>query len=98
MIGGYTSTDGKAVFGKRIAQIPARRTSDATKAILDAFKTEKQDTETFLQWVERAGTERLKKLVEPFQTIPTGEPLMYEDLGDPGKPFKLQMGKGECAA
>jgi hypothetical protein len=38
--------------------------------------------------------------VNPFTTIPPfdQDPKMYEDLGDPGKPFKVEMGKGECAA
>ena len=98
MIGGYTAKNGVAVFGKRIAQIPARRTPEATRVILDAFKSGKNPSETFLQWAERAGADQLKKIVEPFTTIPSQDPLMYEDLGDPGKPFQLQMGKGECAA
>ena len=100
MIGGYTAPNGVAVFGKRIAQIPAKRTPEATKAILDAYKKEKGTSETFLQWVERAGAQKLKDLVAPFTTIPAydQDPKMYEDLGDPGKPFKLEMGKGECAA
>ncbi len=100
MVGGYTGANGVAVFGKRIAQIPARRTPDAAKAILDAFKTEKGASETFLQWAERAGAARLKEVVAPFTTIPAfdQDPLAYEDLGDPGKPFVLEMGKGECAA
>ena len=100
MIGGYTAPNGVAVFGKRIAQIPAKRTPGATKAILDAFKKEKGASESFLQWVERVGAQKLKDLVAPFTTIPPydQDPAMYEDLGDPGKPFKLEMGKGECAA
>ncbi len=100
MIGGYTDKDGVAVFGKRIAQIPAKKTPDATKAILEAFKSEHQGSETFLQWVERAGTQKLKDIVAPHTSIPAfdQDPKMYEDLGDPGKLFKLEMGKGECAA
>ncbi len=100
MVGGYTAKDGAAVFGKRIAQIPARRTPEATKAILDAFKKEKNTPESFLQWSQRVGSEHLKKIVEPFVAIPAdnADPLLYEDLGDPGRPFKLEMGKGECAA
>ncbi len=100
MVGGYTAINGVAVFGKRIAQIPARRTSEATKAILDAFKKEKGSSETFLQWAERIGPQKIKELVAPFTTVPAfdQDPSMYEDLGDPGKPFKLEMGKGECAA
>jgi len=100
MIGGYTDVNGVAVFGKRIAQIPAKRTPEATRAILEAFKKEKGAHEDFLQWAGRIGAPRLKEITAPFTTIPSydDDPLMYEDLGDPGKPFKVEMGKGECAA
>ncbi len=100
MVGGYTAADGVAVFGKRIAQIPARRTPDATKALLDAFKKEKGASETFLQWSERVGAQKLKEIVAPFVAIPSfdQDPKAFEDLGDPGKPFELNVGKGECAA
>lgn len=100
MLGGYTAIDGVAVFGKRIAQIPARRVPDATKTLLDFFKKDKQASEDFLAWTKRVDTQKVKDLLNPFTTIPSYEadPLMYEDLGDPGKPFKLEMGKGECAA
>ncbi|MBI3315471.1 MAG: nitrite/sulfite reductase, partial [Candidatus Omnitrophica bacterium] len=100
LIGGYTAKNGVAVFGKRIAQIPARRTPEATRAILEAYKKEREDGEDFVAWAARAGAEKLKQLVAPFTTIPSFEqdPKMYEDLGDPGKLFKVEMGKGECAA
>lgn len=100
MVGGYTAIDGVAVFGKRIAQIPAKRTPDATRAILEAFKKEKGATESFLDWSGRVGAEHLKAIVAPFVDIPSfdKDPKMYEDLGDPGKLFKVEMGKGECAA
>jgi ferredoxin-nitrite reductase/sulfite reductase (ferredoxin) len=100
MIGGFTGPNAAIVFGKRIAQIPAKRCSDATKAVLDAFKNEKGASETFLEWADRAGAPKLKEIVAPFTTIPAfdQDPKMYEDLGDPGKAFKVEVGKGECAA
>ncbi|HXV18889.1 MAG TPA: nitrite/sulfite reductase [Candidatus Omnitrophota bacterium] len=100
MIGGYTDKDGVAVFGKRIAQIPAKLAPAATRAILDAYKKERGAHEDFLQWSGRIGVPKLRELTAPFTAIPSfdADPLMYEDLGDPGKPFKVEMGKGECAA
>ncbi len=100
MIGGYTAINGVAVFGKRIAQIPAKKSPDAARAVLESFKKEKGASETFLEWSGRVGAQRLKDIVAPFTTIPAfdADPKMYEDLGDPGKPFKVEMGKGECAA
>lgn len=100
MVGGYTAKDGGIAFGKRIAQIPARKCPDAAKALLDAFKKEKGASETFLQWAERAGVPRLKEAVAAYTAVPAfdQDPKMYEDLGDEGHGFKLEMGKGECAA
>jgi sulfite reductase beta subunit-like hemoprotein len=100
MIGGYTAVNGAAVFGKRVAQIPASRTPEATRAILEAFKKEKDRSESFIDWADRAGVQHLKDLVAPFTPIPSYDenPKAYEDLGDPGKPFKVEIGKGECAA
>jgi len=100
MIGGYTGVNGQAIFGKRVAQVPAKRTSEATKTVLETFKKEKGEHETFVQWAGRVGLPKLKEIVAPFTSIPSydDDPLMYEDLGDPGKPFVLKIGKGECAA
>lgn len=100
MVGGYTDKSGVAVFGKRIAQIPAARTPDATRVIFEAYKKEKGEGESFVDWAGRVGQDKLKNLVAPFVEIPpyNQNPKFYEDLGDPGKPFKVEMGKGECAA
>ncbi len=100
LIGGTTSLNGVAIFGKRIAQVPAKRTPEATRAILEAYRTEKNQNESFLDWAERVGQDHLKAITAPFLTIPSFEqdPKMYEDLGDPGKLFKVEVGKGECAA
>ena len=100
MIGGFTAPDGQATFGKRVAMIPAMRTPDATRAILETYKAEKGKEESFLDWSGRVGMQALKDLVAPFTTIEPFDknPKLYEDLGDSGKPFKVEMGKGECAA
>jgi sulfite reductase (ferredoxin) len=100
MIGGYTAPGAGIAFGKRIAQIPAKRCPEATRAVLDTFKKEKGASESFLQWADRVGASKLKELVAPFTTIPAfdQDPKMYEDLGDEGHAFKVEMGKGECAA
>ena len=84
MIGGYTGVNGQAIFGKRVAQVPAKRTSEATKTVLETFKKEKGEHETFVQWAGRIGLPKLKEIVAPFTSIPSydDDPLMYEDLGD----------------
>ena len=98
LVGGRTA-EGVAQFGYRLGMIPSKRVPEAIKKLLDLYKTEKQGTEQFRAWVERLGVERLKKELDPFRTLPefSEKPEMYEDLGATGA-FKLEVGKGECAA
>jgi sulfite reductase (ferredoxin) len=99
LLGGYT-TEGLAKFGKPTIQVPARRVPDAVKALLNFYRSDRQGDEKFRPFVERVGTAKIKELLQEYTTIPSFEtnPKMYEDLGDDGKLFKMEMGKGECAA
>jgi sulfite reductase (ferredoxin) len=99
LLGGYT-TEGLAKFGKPTIQIPARRVPEAIKALLNFYRSDRQPDEKFRLFVERVGTPKIKELLQEYTTIPSFEtsPKMYEDLGDDGKLFKMEMGKGECAA
>jgi len=99
LLGGYTK-EGLAHFGKPTIQIPARRVPDAIKKLLEDYRARRLPEETFTAYVERQGTAKFKELLEEFTTIPPFEtnPKLYEDLGDEGHLFKMELGKGECAA
>ena len=97
LLGGYTA-EGIAKFGKATLQIPAKRVPDAAKKLLTYFNEKRQPNEIFRRFVERVGTPEIKSLLQEFTTIPAGDPTMYEDLGAEGVAFKMEMGKGECAA
>ena len=73
---------------------------DAIKVLLNHYRTNRQGTEKFRDYVEREGTAKFKALLQEFTEIPSFEsnPKLYEDLGDDGRLFKMEMGKGECAA
>ncbi|MCM8794386.1 MAG: nitrite/sulfite reductase [Candidatus Omnitrophica bacterium] len=98
LVGGRTE-EGKAEFGQRLGMVPAKRASEAAKRLLTLYRDERQGKETFRQWTERAGAERLKQELDPFRTLPPFEEAreMYEDLGAIGE-FKVEVGKGECAS
>ena len=98
-VGGGT-VEGRATFGISIGQTPATRTPEAAKHLLSLYRDERQGQESFRQWAERVGTERLTKELEPFTTLPPYEqnPKAYEDLGAEGVEFKVSLGKGECAS
>ena len=97
LLGGYTQ-EGVAVFGKPTVQIPAKRVPDATKKLLQFYHDNHQPKEIFRAFVERVGLPKIKELLQEFTAIPKGDPKLYEDLGAEGVAFKMELGRGECAA
>jgi sulfite reductase beta subunit-like hemoprotein len=98
LIGGGIK-EGEAKFGQAVAALPARRVPEALKALVAAYKKDKQGAETLAQWLERVGRARVKELVQEFTQLPAYEqsPEMYFDWGDTSD-FKAEIGVGECAA
>jgi len=43
-------------------------------------------------------TPKIKELLQPYTVIAKDDPKMFEDLGDERTAFKMELGKGECAA
>jgi sulfite reductase beta subunit-like hemoprotein len=97
LLGGYTQ-EGLAKFGKPTLQIPAQRVPEAARKLLQFYREQRQPNETWRPFIERTGTPKIKELLQEFTTVPENNPKMYEDLGAEGVSFKMEMGKGECAA
>jgi len=97
LLGGYTQ-EGVAKFGRPTLQIPAKRVPEATKALLHFYHEKHSPNEIFRDFIERVGHPKIKELLQEFTIIPSNDPKMYEDLGAEGVSFKMEMGKGECAA
>jgi sulfite reductase beta subunit-like hemoprotein len=97
LLGGYTS-EGVAKFGKPTIQLPARRVPEASRALLEFYRKNRQPNEIFRAFVERVGTAKIKEVLQEFTTVDPKDPKRYEDLGAEGQAFKMEMGQGECAA
>jgi sulfite reductase beta subunit-like hemoprotein len=97
LLGGYTS-EGVAKFGKPTLQLPARRAPEAAKKLLNYYRENRQGTEIFRAFIDRVGTPKIKEVLQEFTTVSPTDPKKYEDLGAEGETFKMEMGKGECAA
>ena len=97
LLGGFTQ-EGVAKFGKPTAQIPARRVPEAAKKMLQFYRENHQPKEIFRDFVERIGHAQIKDILQEFTTVQPNDPKKYEDLGAEGVDFKMEMGKGECAA
>ena len=97
LVGGQTA-EGSAKFGKRLLRIPAQRAPEAVKRIVTFYHHQQHPDETFAAFVERAGLEPLKQILEDLADL-TGADQTSElcvDLGTT-EPFKPEAGKGECA-
>src|SRR3984957_3658724 len=85
-------------FGVAIQSLPARYAPLAVSRVLEHFKNNRQEGETFRNYVLRYKVETFRKLtadlVKPAADAP---PEMYQDWGD-DIAFSLKLGRGECAA
>jgi sulfite reductase beta subunit-like hemoprotein len=100
LLGGRTAVDtDKVKFGIRAVQIPARRVHEVVARVLDLYKAD-QKGEAFAVWTDRKGPDYFKKELMALTTLDKSkdDPKVFEDLGDEGQTFKLEVGPGECAA
>ncbi len=98
MVGGGT-VEGKSTFGMVSLRIPARRVPDAVKQLIAIYQKEKQNGEIFQKFAQRVGIKRINSEIEQFTRLESIDinPESYQDWTEEA-PFKLQVGKGECAA
>jgi sulfite reductase beta subunit-like hemoprotein len=97
LLGGGYDSDGMMRFGVAIQSIPARLAPVAVKRVLDHFVANRQQSETFRDYVLRHKVETFRTmtndLVKPAELFPE----MYRDWGDDAQ-YSLQLGRGECAS
>jgi len=97
LLGGGYDSDGMMRFGVAIQSIPARLAPVAVKRVLDHFVANRQQAETFRDYVLRHKVETFRTmtndLVKPAEIFPE----MYQDWGDDVQ-YSLQLGRGECAS
>lgn len=84
-------------FGLAIQSLPARLAPTAVERVLEHYKGNRQDGETFRAYVLRHKAEFFKQLTADLVKPPADNPEMYMDWGD-NEAFSLKLGRGECAA
>lgn len=102
-------SDGETMLGIHCARIPAKRVIPAVLRIIEIFKRNKRDGDTFKEWVHRLvngcddsevrSVSDLKGLLRDLALPPTKEDDadFYSDFGSDGS-YHTRTGKGECAA
>jgi hypothetical protein len=84
-------------FGLAVQSIPARLVPEAVSRVLDHFLANRQEGESFRQYVLRFKVEVFRALTAEFAKPAEFFPEIYQDWGD-DEAFSLQLGRGECAA
>ncbi|HTR39262.1 MAG TPA: nitrite/sulfite reductase [Bryobacteraceae bacterium] len=97
LLGGGYDDAGMMRFGTAVQSIPARLAPQAVRRVLDHFVANRQNGETFRDYVLRNKVETFRlmtnDLVKPAETFPE----IYRDWGDDVE-YSLQLGRGECAS
>ncbi|HEV7865256.1 MAG TPA: nitrite/sulfite reductase, partial [Acidimicrobiia bacterium] len=98
LLGGHLG-DASVEFGRKALRLPAKACAEATVRLVGRFAAERQATETFTVWLDRAGgapavAAGLADLAE-FPS-PTTDPGFYVDFDETG-PFTAEVGASECA-
>ena len=98
VLGGKWVDNGGA-YGMAIGAVPSKRIPEAITRITDRFAADRQQGETFQQFVQRVGKRALKEMLVDLSKVPSHDesPEFYSDWGDPREFTLGDMGVGECA-
>ena len=97
LLGGGYDEEGMMRFGLAVQSIPARLVPEAVSRVLDHFLANRQEGESFRQYVLRFKVEVFRELTTELAKPAEFFPEIYQDWGD-DEAFSLQLGRGECAA
>ena len=98
MMGGRITEDG-AVFGTNVMKLPAKNIPNAVRRTIDAYKKDKNNDESFIQFFDRVGKGYFSNLLIDLKELPDiqASPHSYIDY-HADKAFSLDdRGQGECA-
>jgi sulfite reductase beta subunit-like hemoprotein len=84
-------------FGVAVQSLPARLVPVAVGRVLEHFKQNRQEGESFRAYVLRNKVETFRQLTADLTKPPMDVPEMFRDWGDEIE-YSLKLGRGECAA
>ena len=96
LIGGGNLGGGEGRVANKVIKLPSKRAPEAIRVLLNDFKTNQQNNETFLEYTFKKGERYFYNLLKP---IADTETLVAEDYIDWGheEKFATAIGVGECA-
>lgn len=101
-------SDEETMLGVNVLRIPAKRVIPAILKLVETFKSDKKQGDTFKSWVHNLVTghgnsvksiDDVKKILLPFTEVPPidSDKDFYADYGSDSH-YHTRTGKGECAA
>lgn len=95
---GGNPKEGNATFSQLMLKIPTKRGPQVVKKILELYRSERKQEESFTDFVQRIGKDRVKQELTEFTVIAgfDSNPDDYQDWGQKEQ-FVLHQGVGECA-
>jgi sulfite reductase (ferredoxin) len=96
LIGGGVLGSGEGRIADKVLKVPSKRGPDVIRVVLNDYKTNATDGETFLNYSQRNGEKYYYDLLKPLASLET---LLAEDYIDWGQEekFATAIGVGECA-
>ncbi|HEV8286580.1 MAG TPA: nitrite reductase [Chitinophagaceae bacterium] len=96
LIGGGVMGSGDGSIADKVLKVPSKRGPDVLRSLLDDYKTNRQNGETYLQYTKRLGEKYFYELLKPLASLETLLAEDYIDWGEKEK-YATAIGVGECA-
>ncbi len=98
VVGGEWTNNGGS-YGMVVTAIPSKSVPEAINLLTNTYLEQKEQDESFQDFVARLGKPEIRKLLKPFTKPPSYEedPSFYSDWGDPREYGIGDLGIGECA-
>ncbi|MDN5284967.1 MAG: hypothetical protein JWR38_1241 [Mucilaginibacter sp.] len=97
MLGGGTVGDGIGRAADRVIKVPSKRATDVLRALLDDYKQQSTENETYHEYYDRqGGKDYFYRLLKPLADLATLTDDEFVDWGHQ-ETFVTAIGVGECA-
>jgi sulfite reductase (ferredoxin) len=92
-------TENAGAYGLAIGSVPSKRIPEVVDAITGRFVRERENGESFQEFIARLGKKELGALIAQMKSVPSRDedPSPYTDWGDAREFTMGDMGIGECA-
>ncbi|MCB9202212.1 MAG: HEPN domain-containing protein [Flavobacteriales bacterium] len=96
LLGGGIVGDGQGRFADKVLKVPSKRSPEVLRWILDDFKSNKENKETFNAYYDRQGKDYFYQNLKDYSDATDLADSDFIDWGDEEK-YEKAIGVGECA-